>query len=133
MSRKQPHHAAPAHFLHQYPGIALELCSSDRRVDLLREDFICVVRTEHLHARGPRRASGKLRRVKTAPAHNTGALLGIQKTLTTSRASHAVVHYSLTPGVSSPGFAFRNSPRYAVGKTGGMLTVNSTEAARPVG
>ncbi|SUG63783.1 LysR family transcripitonal regulator [Salmonella enterica subsp. enterica] len=39
-------------FLHQYPGIALELCSSDRQVDLLREDFDCVVRTEPLHAPG---------------------------------------------------------------------------------
>ncbi|MDI8978076.1 LysR substrate-binding domain-containing protein [Salmonella enterica subsp. enterica serovar Lubbock] len=38
-------------FLHQYPGIALELCSSDRQVDLLREDFDCVVRTEPLHSR----------------------------------------------------------------------------------
>ncbi|EBF7178272.1 MFS transporter [Salmonella enterica] len=35
-------------FLHQYPGIALELCSSDRQVDLLREDFDCVVRNEIL-------------------------------------------------------------------------------------
>ncbi len=33
-------------------GIALELCSSDRQVDLLREDFDCVVRTEPLHAPG---------------------------------------------------------------------------------
>lgn len=104
MSRKQPHHAAPAHFLHQYPGIALELCSSDRQVDLLREDFDCVVRTEPLHAPWIlTRPLGKLRRVNCAsPQYGT---LWVSENLD-DLASHAMVHYSLTPGVSSPGFAF---------------------------
>ena len=31
-------------FLHQYPGLELELSSSDRLVDLIREGFDCVVR-----------------------------------------------------------------------------------------
>ena len=119
-------------FLHQYPGIALELCSSDRQVDLLREDFDCVVRTEPLHAPGIlTRPLGGLEdgelRQPTIPAR-----FGYPENLD-DLASHAVVHYSLTPGVSSPGFAFETPHGMQWVKTGGMLTVNSTETGiRPV-
>ncbi|EBR0225191.1 LysR family transcriptional regulator [Salmonella enterica subsp. enterica serovar Monschaui] len=113
-------------FLHQYPGIALELCSSDRLVDLLREDFDCVVRTEPLHAPGIlTRPLGKLRRVNCASPQYL-ARFGYPENLD-DLASHAVVHYSLTPGVSSPGFAFETPHGMQWVKTGGMLTVNSTE------
>ncbi|EAB8781960.1 LysR family transcriptional regulator [Salmonella enterica subsp. enterica] len=113
-------------FLHQYPGIALELCSSDRQVDLLREDFDCVVRTEPLHAPGIlTRLLGKLRRVNCASPQYL-ARFGYPENLD-DLASHAMVHYSLTPGVSSPGFAFETPHGMQWVKTGGMLTVNSTE------
>lgn len=92
-------------FLHHYPGIALELCSSDRQVDLLREDFDCVVRTDPLHAPGiVTRPLGKLTRVNCASPQYL-ARFGYPENLD-DLASHAMVHYSLTPGVSSPGFAF---------------------------
>ncbi|WP_195918263.1 LysR family transcriptional regulator [Salmonella enterica] len=113
-------------FLHHYPGIALELCSSDRQVDLLREDFDCVVRTEPLHAPGIlTRPLGKLTRVNCASPQYL-ARFGYPENLD-DLASHAVVHYSLTPGTSSPGFAFETSHGIQWVKTGGMLTVNSTE------
>lgn len=113
-------------FLHQYPGIALELCSSDRQVDLLREDFDCVVRTEPLHAPGIlTRPLGKLTRVNCASPQYL-ARFGYPENLD-DLASHAVVHYSLTPGVSSPGFAFETPRGMQWVKIGGMLTVNSTE------
>lgn len=113
-------------FLHHYPGIALELCSSDRQVDLLREDFDCVVRTEPLHAPGIlTRPLGKLTRVNCASPQYL-ARFGYPENLD-DLASHAVVHYSLTPGASSPGFAFETSHGIQWVKTGGMLTVNSTE------
>ncbi|RXO48011.1 LysR family transcriptional regulator [Salmonella enterica] len=113
-------------FLHQYPGIALELCSNDRQVDLLREDFDCVVRTEPLHAPGIlTRPLGKLRMVNCASPQYL-ARFGYPENLD-DLASHAVVHYSLTPGVSSPGFAFETPHGMQWVKTGGMLTVNSTE------
>lgn len=113
-------------FLHHYPGIVLELCSSDRQVDLLREDFDCVVRTEPLHAPGIlTRPLGKLTRVNCASPQYL-ARFGYPENLD-DLASHAVVHYSLTPGASSPGFAFETSHGIQWVKTGGMLTVNSTE------
>lgn len=113
-------------FLHHYPGIALELCSSDRQVDLLREDFDCVVRTDPLHAPGiVTRPLGKLTRVNCASPQYL-ARFGYPENLD-DLASHAMVHYSLTPGVSSPGFAFETPHSMQWVKTGGMLTVNSTE------
>ncbi|HCL5373920.1 TPA: LysR family transcriptional regulator [Salmonella enterica] len=113
-------------FLHHYPGIALELCSSDRQVDLLREDFDCVVRTEPLHAPGIlTRPLGKLTRVNcTSPQYL--ARFGYPESLD-DLALHAMVHYSLTPGISSPGFSFETPHGMQWVKTGGMLTVNSTE------
>ncbi|ECG8549722.1 LysR family transcriptional regulator [Salmonella enterica subsp. arizonae] len=113
-------------FLHHYPGIALELCSSDRQVDLLREDFDCVVRTEPLHAPGIlTRPLGKLTRVNCASPQYL-ARFGYPESLD-DLALHAMVHYSLTPGISSPGFSFETPHGMQWVKTGGMLTVNSTE------
>ncbi|EFU5018726.1 LysR family transcriptional regulator [Salmonella enterica] len=113
-------------FLHHYPGIALELFSSDRQVDLLREDFDCVVRTEPLHAPGIlTRPLGKLTRVNCASPQYL-ARFGYPESLD-DLALHAMVHYSLTPGISSPGFSFETPHGMQWVKTGGMLTVNSTE------
>lgn len=113
-------------FLHHYPGIALELCSSDRQVDLLREDFDCVVRTEPLHAPGIlTRPLGKLTRVNCASPQYL-ARFGYPESLD-DLALHAMVHYSLTPGISSPAFSFETPHGMQWVKTGGMLTVNSTE------
>lgn len=113
-------------FLHHYPGIALELCSSDRQVDLRREDFDCVVHTGPLHAPGGLvRPLGKLTMVNCASPQYL-ARFGYPECLA-DLASHAMVHYSLTPGASSPGFAFETSHGTQWVKTGGMLTVNSTE------
>lgn len=96
------------------------------QVDLLREDFDCVVRTEPLHAPGIlTRPLGKLRMVNCASPQYL-ARFGYPENLD-DLASHAVVHYSLTPGVSSPGFAFETPHGMQWVKTGGMLTVNSTE------
>ncbi len=39
-------------FLQQYPGIELELSSSDRLVDVIREGFDCVVRVGALKDSG---------------------------------------------------------------------------------
>lgn len=85
-----------------------------------------MVRTEPLHAPGIlTRPLGKLTRVNCASPQYL-ARFGYPENLD-DLASHAVVHYSLTPGASSPGFAFETSHGIQWVKTGGMLTVNSTE------
>ncbi len=54
-------------FLHQYPGLELELSSSDRLVDLIREGFDCVVRVGTLKDSGLiARPLGKLTQINCA-------------------------------------------------------------------
>lgn len=54
-------------FLHQYPGLELELSSSDRTVDLVREGFDCVVRVGTLKDSGLiARPVGKLTQINCA-------------------------------------------------------------------
>jgi DNA-binding transcriptional LysR family regulator len=45
-------------FLQQYPGIELELSSSDRLVDVIREGFDCVVRRHAERLRPDRPSAG---------------------------------------------------------------------------
>ena len=113
-------------FLHQYPGLELELSSSDRLVDLIREGFDCVVRVGALKDSGLiARPLGKLTQINCASPQYL-ARFGYPESLD-DLGSHAVVHYALNLGTRSQGFeiATDNGPRWI--KTGGMLTVNSTE------
>lgn len=113
-------------FLHQYPGLELELSSSDRLVDLIREGFDCVVRVGALKDSGLiARPLGKLTQINCASPQYL-ARFGYPESLA-DLASHAVVHYAVNLGTRSQGFeiATDNGPRWI--KTGGMLTVNSTE------
>ncbi|MEW5561695.1 LysR family transcriptional regulator [Enterobacter asburiae] len=113
-------------FLQQYPGIELELSSSDRLVDVIREGFDCVVRVGILKDSGlVARPIGKLTVVNCASPDYL-ARFGYPETLD-DLASHALVHYSTNLGVRPQGFEISvdNQTRWL--KTGGILTVNSTE------
>ena len=113
-------------FLHQYPGLELELSSSDRLVDLIREGFDCVVRVGTLKDSGLiARPLGKLTQINCASPQYL-ARFGYPESLE-DLASHAVVHYSVNLGTRAPGFEVATDNGTAWVKTGGMLTVNSTE------
>ncbi len=113
-------------FVQQYPGIEIELSSSDRLVDVIREGFDCVVRVGTLKDSGLiARSLGKLAVVNCA---SPGYLerFGYPETLE-DLSSHAVVHYAVHLGTRPQGFELYqdNTTRWI--KTGGILTVNSTE------
>ena len=113
-------------FLHHYPGLELELSSSDRLVDLIREGFDCVVRVGTLKDSGLiARPLGKLTQINCASPQYL-ARFGYPESLE-DLASHAVVHYAVNLGTRPQGFevATDNGTKWI--KTGGMLTVNSTE------
>ena len=113
-------------FLHHYPGIALELSSSDRLVDVVREGFDCVVRVGQLKDSGlVARPLGKLSQVNCASPDYL-ARFGYPETLD-DLGSHAVIHYTATLGTRPQGFEFYNGSTTQWIKTGGVLTVNSTE------
>lgn len=113
-------------FLHQYPGLELELSSSDRLVDLIREGFDCVVRVGTLKDSGLiARPLGKLTQINCASPKYL-ARFGYPESLE-DLASHAVVHYSVNLGNRAQGFEVATDNGTQWVKTGGMLTVNSTE------
>ncbi|WP_288822045.1 LysR family transcriptional regulator [uncultured Leclercia sp.] len=113
-------------FLQQYPGIELELSSSDRLVDVIREGFDCVVRVGTLKDSGLiARPLGKLSVINCAsPDYLTR--FGYPEALD-DLASHAVVHYALNLGSRPQGFEYYDGESTRWVKTGGILTVNSTE------
>ncbi|WP_336219998.1 LysR family transcriptional regulator [Citrobacter amalonaticus] len=113
-------------FLQQYPGIELELSSSDRLVDLIREGFDCVVRVGILKDSGLiARPVGKLTVINCASRQYLERF-GYPESLD-DLASHAVVHYSQNLGTRPLGFEIAASNGTQWIKTGGTLTVNSTE------
>jgi len=113
-------------FLQQYPGIELELSSSDRLVDVIREGFDCVVRVGTLKDSGLiARTLGKLSIINCASPDYL-ARFGYPENLD-DLASHAVIHYAVNLGTRPQGFEFYNGDTTLWVKTGGILTVNSTE------
>ena len=113
-------------FLQHYPGIELELSSSDRLVDVIREGFDCVVRVGTLKDSGLiARPLGKLTIINCAsPAYL--ARFGYPESLE-DLSSHALVHYAVNLGVRPQGFEVARDTGTQWVKTGGVLTVNSTE------
>ncbi|MFC0139986.1 LysR family transcriptional regulator [Erwinia mallotivora] len=116
-------------FLQQYPGVELELSSSDHRVDVVREGFDCVIRGGVLEDSGLiARSLGTLTQINCASPDYL-ARFGTPVALE-DLATHAVVHYSQHLGSTHAGFEFFDGKsRYFI-KTGGTVTVNNTQAYR---
>ncbi|MEO8152488.1 MAG: LysR family transcriptional regulator [Rhizobacter sp.] len=118
-------------FLAAHPQLDIELSSTDRRVDLVREGFDCVLRVGSLVDSGlVARPLGRLRQINCAsPAYLKRH--GTPHTLD-DLATHRLVHYVPTLGAKSAGWEYAQ-PGDPEGHTRslamtGSLTVNSTEA-----
>lgn len=113
-------------FLNRYPAIEIELSSTDHRVDVVREGFDCVVRIGALKDSGLiARPLGKLSLINCAsPAYLQR--YGIPEH-PDQLAQHAMVHYEQTLGSRASGFEYIDGKETKVVKTGGAVTVNSTE------
>ena len=114
-------------FLAGHPQLDIELSSTDRRVDLVREGFDCVLRVGPLADSGlVARPLGQLRQVNCAsPAYL--AQHGTPQTLS-DLAAHRLVHYVPTLGAKSAGWEYHSEGRDRSIAMPGVLTVNSTEA-----
>ncbi|MEN5018406.1 LysR substrate-binding domain-containing protein [Erwinia sp. Eh17-17] len=116
-------------FLQHYPGIELELSSSDRRVDVIREGFDCVVRVGVLEDSGLiARHLGYLPLINCASPDYL-ARFGTPETLE-ALSQHAMVHYSQHLGSQPAGFEYDDGKTTQLIKTGGVVTVNSTDTYR---
>lgn len=121
-------------FMERYPGIELELSSTDRRVDLIQEGMDCVLRVgdigdETLVAR----TLGALRMVNVAsPAYL--ARHGIPRTLEDLSAhGHRMVHYTPTLGSRPLGWEYPTGETHAVLALPGSLSVNNVQTYHGAG
>lgn len=115
-------------FLRAHPQLEVELSSTDRRVDLVREGFDCVLRVGALADSSlVARPLGRYLLVNLAsPAYLAahGVPQGPQ-----DLARHKLIHYMPTLGGRSPGFEYQDAdgaPRFV--PMAGALTVNNSEA-----
>lgn len=113
-------------FLERHPGITLELNTTDRRVDLIREGFDCVVRVGALQDLTlVARLLGHLRMVNcVSPAYV--ARFGVPDSIA-ALTEHRLVHYVTTPSTFEYVDAAGQVQEVPMQ---GVLTVNESEAYR---
>ncbi|MEP7186139.1 MAG: LysR family transcriptional regulator [Rhodanobacter sp.] len=116
-------------FLDAHPLIELELSSTDRRVDLIREGFDCVVRVGNLEDSNLiARSLGAFRIVNCASVDYI-VRYGMPRSLDDLK-NHRLIHYVSTLGNRSPGWEYPDGDGYASLPMPGALTVNNSEAYR---
>ncbi|MFN3436462.1 MAG: LysR family transcriptional regulator [Acidovorax sp.] len=114
--------------LARHPLLEVELSSTDRRVDLVREGFDCVIRVGPVAEPGLVARPLGLVRVATCASPGYLARKGTPHTLA-DLAQHDLVHYVSTLGTKSAGFETMEddgSPQFH--PMAGRVTVNSAEA-----
>lgn len=116
-------------FLAAHPQLEIELGSTDRRVDLVREGFDCVLRVGTLAESGlVARPLGQLRQINCAsPAYL--ARHGRPKALA-DLAAHRLIHYVPNLGGKPAGWEYVDEGRVRCVAMAGTVTVNGTEAYR---
>ena len=112
-----------------HPHLEVQLSTTDRRVDVIREGFDCVLRVGKLEDSGlVARRLGELPMMNCAsPAYLKR--YGTPRTLDDLR-DHLIVHYSARFGTDSPGFEYRDGNIYRERPMRSLITVNSTDSYR---
>ncbi|HEV7855347.1 MAG TPA: LysR family transcriptional regulator [Herminiimonas sp.] len=116
-----------AEFIMQYPQVQIEVSSTDRRVDVVREGFDCVLRAgETVDDSLIARQLGMMTMANCAsPAYL--ARCGTPQTLE-DLASHQLIHYSPVLGMRSSGFEYAIDGETRSIAMAGAVTVNNVES-----
>ncbi|MGV8835196.1 LysR family transcriptional regulator [Cellvibrio sp.] len=113
--------------LAQHPQLQVEISSTDRRVDVIREGFDCVVRVGKLSDSSLiARPLGKVELLNCV-SPNYIAQFGTPQTLD-DLANHQLVHYVTTLGSKSPGFEYTEQGDVKFIAMAGNITVNNSDA-----
>lgn len=114
-------------FLNAYPKIEVELSCTDRKVDVIREGFDCVIRVGSVADSGLiLRSLGAFTIVNcVSPAYL--AKRGKPKTLE-DLAKHSMIHYVPTLGSRPDGFEYPDGKGYRCQAVGGRVFVNNADA-----
>ncbi len=114
-------------FLEAHPKLDLELSSTDRRVDLVREGFDCVLRVGSLGDTNLiARKLGTLRIVNYASRAYL-ARHGTPQTLD-DLSRHRIIRYASTLGTQPEGWEYPTANGYAQMEMQSVITVNNTDA-----
>lgn len=111
----------------QYPHLELQLSTTDRRVDVVKEGFDCVLSIGNLRA-----SELTVQRIGLLETANVASAAyvkkhGIPRTLA-DLDRHLIVHYALTFGADPPAFEYREGKRYRLHPMKSLVTVNSADA-----
>ncbi|MDF3933743.1 LysR family transcriptional regulator [Pseudomonas citronellolis] len=114
-------------FTARYPGVELEISSTDRRVDLVREGFDCVLRVggaadASLVAR-PLGGFAQINCASPEYLRRHGTPRGLE-----DLAGHRLVHYVPVLGTRPAGFEYRQGGETRYLPMPGSVTVNNAEA-----
>ncbi len=113
--------------LAQHPQLQVEISSTDRRVDVIREGFDCVVRVGKLSDSSLiARPLGKLELLNCVSPDYI-AQFGTPQTLD-DLANHQLVHYVTTLGSKSSGFEYTEQGDVKFIAMAGNITVNNSDA-----
>lgn len=112
-----------------HPQLELQISTTDRRVDVIREGFDCVLRVGALADSGL--AARKLGALAMANCVSPGYARrhGVPRTLE-ELDRHLVVHYSLALGADRPSFDYVDGARTVARPMRAAVTVNSSDAYR---
>ena len=114
-------------FLREHPLLEIEVSSTDRKVDVIREGFDCVLRIGALEDPSLiARSLGRFRLLNCVSARYIEER-GVPRTLDDLK-SHILVHYVTTLGGKSQGFEYFDGARYRTVAMSGPLTVSSAGA-----
>lgn len=114
-------------FMEKYPKIEIELGSTDRKVDVIREGFDCVVRVGTLQDSGLiARQVGKYTMANcVSPAYVKK--YGMPKKLD-DLSKHLLIHYVPVLGSKPDGFEYFDGEKYQSYKMRSLITVNNSDA-----
>jgi DNA-binding transcriptional LysR family regulator len=112
-----------------HPHLEVQLSTTDRRVDIIREGFDFVLRVGKLEESGlvARRLGEMVMMNCASPAYIRK--YGTPRTLE-DLDDHLVVHYSTRFGTDTPGFEYREGNTYRERPMRSLITVNSTDSYR---
>jgi DNA-binding transcriptional LysR family regulator len=110
-----------------HPQLEFQLSTTDRRVDVVREGFDCVLRVGRLDESGL-----VARRLGELPMMNCAGAAYLKKHGTPRSLDdldqHLVVHYAQRFGAEAPSFEYRDENAYRDWPMRSLITVNSTDS-----
>ncbi len=114
-------------FLRAHPNLEVELSSTDRRVDVVREGFDCVLRVGELQDSSL--IARQLGAIRVGNFASPGYLkrYGVPETLE-DLSRHRIIHYVPMLGARSPGFEYMDKDVYRTIPMAGHVSVNNADA-----